>query len=160
MLSLIYSLFSTTCLFFRSENLTVESERMRGHYPQVGTLLFSLMIQHSRALCVKKSCVAVLFWTQISWARARFSKVSETFRARGHIWRMVVCVLALNKSILILYLIIFKNIKTLSLNVNTENIKQPSGHVNYMDLWETGLSGQNKGWTSLWVLGPCANLEH
>ena len=30
---------------------------MRGHYPQVGSLLLSLMIQHSRALCVKmKSC--------------------------------------------------------------------------------------------------------
>ena len=40
--------------FFRSENLTVESERMRGYYPQVGTLLLSLMIQHSRVLCVKK----------------------------------------------------------------------------------------------------------
>ena len=40
--------------FSRSENLTVESERMRGHYPQVGTLLLSLMIQYSRALRVKK----------------------------------------------------------------------------------------------------------
>ena len=40
--------------FFRSENSTVQSERMRGHYPQVGTLLLSLMIQHSRVFCVKK----------------------------------------------------------------------------------------------------------
>ena len=47
---------------------------------------------------------------------------------------MKVSVLALKKSILILYQIIFKNIKTLSLNVNTANIKQPSGPVNYMDL--------------------------
>ena len=39
--------------FSRSENLTVESERMRGHYPQVGTLLLSLMIQYSKALRVK-----------------------------------------------------------------------------------------------------------
>ena len=127
MLSLIYNLSSTTCLFFRSENLAVESERMRGHYPQAGTFLLNLMIQHSRVLCVKKTLCNRPVLNSDTVSRARFSKVSVTFRARGHIWRMVVCVLALNKSILILYLIIFENIKTLSLNVNTANIKQPSG---------------------------------
>ena len=88
--------------FFRSENLTVESERMRGHYPQVGTLLLSLMIQYSRALRVKKKlCSRPVLNSDIVVTCPFLESIANFF---------LVCVLALKKAILILYLIIFKNI--------------------------------------------------